>query len=74
MQEQSIGADQISDSITQLNEAIQENSTFASETSETANELHNHSAALTDAVAHFAGTKTDYQEDEATEDSSPLAA
>ena len=59
MQEQSFGADQISDSITQLNEAIQQNATFATSTSETASELRGHSIALTDAVAQFSEGEPD---------------
>ena len=55
MQEQSIGADQISDSITHLNDAIQQNAEFADESSETATELHRHSETLIGAVSHFNG-------------------
>ena len=68
MQEQSIGADQISDSITQLNDAIQKNAEFATDTSETAQELHDHSEALTEAVAYFGdGVYRDLTTDENNE-------
>ncbi|MEM7213379.1 MAG: methyl-accepting chemotaxis protein, partial [Pseudomonadota bacterium] len=58
MQEQSIGADQISDSITQLNDAIQENASFANETSAVSVDLHQQSDALSNAVSYFSENDT----------------